>query len=154
MLKDFLKSRGISLYKCAKDTGIPYSTLFEFSSGANAPDNTSMAIYEKLSSYLYLPIDMLYRISKGENIMKEIKTDDMAMKAEIYTELINDMQARIYEYSKETGGHLSKEITDLNKQLSYAHTESRIYVDEEHFKKWDALILSAKAAIIKDKMFV
>ena len=85
--------------------------------------------------------------------MKEIKTDDMTMKAEIYTGLINDMQARIYEYSKETGGHLSKEITDLNKQLSCAHTESRIYVGEEYFKKWDVLILSAKAAIIKDKMF-
>ncbi len=153
MLQDFCKSRGVSLYKCAKDTGIPYSTLFEFATGKHSPETAGISMYKKIADYFYMPVDILYQICRGDSMMPEIKTDDIVLKAEMYSELINDMQAKIYEYSQTVNGNLKKEIQVLNEQLSEARMEVRIYTDEAHFKKWNDLLLSVRSAILRDSFW-
>ncbi len=83
--------------------------------------------------------------------MKVIHTDDIHLKADIYSELINDMQAKISEFMDNYPGCITDELNAVHRKLSDARMGSRIYVDEEHFKEWDALLLSADAAMIADK---
>ena len=85
--------------------------------------------------------------------MKAIQTDDIHLKAEVYSELINDMQAKIFEFENEHPDCMNEKIKDINHRLSIARMESRIYVDEEHFHLWDELLLSANTTIIKSKLF-
>lgn len=84
--------------------------------------------------------------------MSTFQTDDIYMKAEAYVELINDMQARLFEFGNENPGCINDEIREINRQLSEARMEARINVDEEHFKKWEDLLLAADAAMIKSKL--
>lgn len=85
--------------------------------------------------------------------MKVVENEDMRIKAEAYAELINDMQAKIYEYENENPTCMNDAIRNINKKLSAARMEARIYIDEEHFNKWDELLLSANAAMIRSKTF-
>ncbi len=85
--------------------------------------------------------------------MKPIQTDDVCLKAEIYTELINNMQAKIYEFGRENPGCINVEIRTINNRLSDARMESRIKVDDEHFEKWERLLITADAAMIRSKLF-
>ena len=85
--------------------------------------------------------------------MRTLATDDIHLKAEVYTELINDMQAKIYEYSINNPENINKKLKEINRQLSYARMKSRIYVDDEHFKEWEALLLAADATMIQNKLF-
>ena len=84
--------------------------------------------------------------------MSTFQTDDIYMKAEAYVELINDMQARLFEFGNENPGCINDEIREINRQLSEARMEARINVDEEHFTKWEDLLLAADAAMIKSKL--
>lgn len=79
--------------------------------------------------------------------MKEKANEEMRMQAVVYQELINDAQARIFELEKARPDCMTDEIRDINKQLSDARMQSRVYVDLEHFQKWEELIRSAKVAI-------
>lgn len=81
--------------------------------------------------------------------MKTLQSDDIHVKAEVYFELINDMQARIFEYENNSPDCINEEIKEINRKLSAARMEARINVDEEHFQIWDNLLLSANAAMIK-----
>lgn len=85
--------------------------------------------------------------------MNTIQTNDIHLKAEVYSELINDMQAKIAEFEREHPECMNDEIQNINRQLSDARMGSRIYVDEYHFQKWEDLLLSADAAMIKSKLF-
>lgn len=84
--------------------------------------------------------------------MNNQQNDDIFLRAEVYQERINDMQARIYRFAVESPGYMNDEIREINRQLSLARTEARIKVDEEHFKKWDDLLQSADAAMIKSRL--
>lgn len=75
------------------------------------------------------------------------------MKAEIYSELINDMQAKILKFKREHRGHINEEIEDVSRRLSEARMTARINADEAHFRKWDNLLLSADAAMIRYELF-
>ncbi len=85
--------------------------------------------------------------------MKALATEDPMIKAEIYTELINDMQAQISEYMSKNPHRKNEKLVTIKKRLSSARMESRIYVDEEHFDQWEDLLLSAKATMIKNDLF-
>jgi len=47
---------------------------------------------------------------------------------------------------------MTDEIRNLRNRLIVAHQESRIHPDEEHFKKWDSLIISTDAALVKAEL--
>ena len=79
--------------------------------------------------------------------MSAIHTDSIRLRAEVYFELINDMQARIFEYESEYPDCMNEEIREINRQLSAARMESRINVNEEHFHEWDQLLLTADTAM-------
>lgn len=79
--------------------------------------------------------------------MKEKANEEMRMQAVVYQELINDAQARIFELEKAYPDCMTDEIRDINKQLSDTRMQSRVYVDMEHFQKWEKLIQSAKVAM-------
>ncbi len=85
--------------------------------------------------------------------MNTIATKDVHLKAEIYTDLINDMQGRIAEFELDNPEYMNDEIRNVNKQLSKARMTSRIKVDEEHFMEWEKLLTSAEAAMIRAKLF-
>ena len=79
--------------------------------------------------------------------MKDTISEEMRMQAVVYQELINDAQARIFEFEKAYPDCMTDKIRDINKQLSDARMQSRVYVDMEHFQKWEGLIQAANAAM-------
>ena len=85
--------------------------------------------------------------------MRLAHIDDKYLKAEIYLELINDMQARIMEFEKETPNYMTAEIKEANRQLSDARTKARIYIDEEHFLKWETLLDHTDALMLRTRLF-
>ena len=113
-----------------------------------------------LEDLLILPLEILdCLISRKDKKMmneyglKTIQTNDIHLKAEIYSELINDMQAKIAEFEREHPECMNDEIQNINRQLSDARMGSRVYVDEYHFQEWEDLLLSADAAMIKNEIF-
>lgn len=80
--------------------------------------------------------------------MKNVRNPDIRLKAEVYFALINDMQARIFEFESAKPDCINQTLMDINRQLSDARMEARIKVDDEHFQKWDELLSSADAAMI------
>lgn len=79
--------------------------------------------------------------------MKDKISEEMRIQAVVYQELINDAQAQIFEFEKAYPDCMTDDIRDINRQLSDARMQSRVYVDVEHFQKWGELIQSAKAAM-------
>lgn len=79
--------------------------------------------------------------------MKDKISEEMRIQAVVCQELINDAQARIFELEKAYPDCITDEIRDINQQLSDARMQSRVYVDMEHFQKWEKLIQSAKVAM-------
>ncbi len=86
-------------------------------------------------------------------MIKKIKTDEEWLKAEIYTEIINDRQAKIVEFISKHPDTDKTELMDVNKQLAVAHRESRFKVGDDYFKKWNNLILHADAVLIRAELF-
>lgn len=85
--------------------------------------------------------------------MKTKQADAIRLKAEVYFDLINDMQARIFEFKHSSPDCMNEEIRSINRRLSAARMESRIHVDEEHFRQWDRLLSRANAAMIRSRLF-
>lgn len=81
--------------------------------------------------------------------MIPIKTSNPIIKAEVYTDILNDRLAKITELKRIKPDKITEEIGNLREQLVIAHQESRIYPDEEHFEKWDSLIVSIDDALGK-----
>lgn len=79
--------------------------------------------------------------------MKEKANEEMRIQAVVYQELINDAQAQIFEFEKAYPDCMTDDIRDINRQLSDARMQSRVYVDMEHFQKWEGLIQAANAAM-------
>ena len=84
--------------------------------------------------------------------MKEINTTDKHLKAEIYAEIINDRLAMFFRYIQKHGDN-NDEINEIKDKLARAHHVVKIYPDEEHFQKWQALIDEADVALAKAKIF-
>lgn len=79
--------------------------------------------------------------------MKDKISEEMRMQAVVYQILINDAQAQIFEFEKAYPDCMTDDIRDINRQLSDARMQSRVYVDMEHFQKWKGLIQAANAAM-------
>ena len=85
--------------------------------------------------------------------MRPIETTNPIVRAEVYTDIINDRLAKITELKRKKPNYMTDEIRNLRNRLIAAHQESRIHPDEEHFKKWDSLIVSTDAALVKAELF-
>ena len=85
--------------------------------------------------------------------MRLVKTTNPLVRAAVYTDIINDRLAKISEFKRIKPDYMTDEIRNLRKHLIIAHQESRIHPDEEHFKKWDSLIISIDAALVKAEVF-
>ena len=83
--------------------------------------------------------------------MRPVETTNTIIKSEVYTDIINDRLAKITEFKRTKPNYMTDRIRDLRKDLIIAHQESRLYLDEEHFKKWDSLIISVDAALVEAK---
>lgn len=66
MLKDVLDSKGLSVYKVAKDTNISYSTLNDIVIEKTDIKKTSSELLYRLSKYLDLSMEMLYTINEDD----------------------------------------------------------------------------------------
>ena len=62
MLKYLCEEKKVTLYRCAMDTQIPYSTLSDIALGHTNPQYISAFILQVLSSYFELSMDELYKI--------------------------------------------------------------------------------------------
>lgn len=59
MIKDELKKRNLSIYKCCKISNIPYTTLLELVNNKSKFENCSIKTINKLSVVLNIPISEL-----------------------------------------------------------------------------------------------
>lgn len=59
MIKQILKKRNISVYKCSKLSGIPYTTLHELITSKSKFENCSIKTINKLATTLNIPISEL-----------------------------------------------------------------------------------------------
>lgn len=64
MLKQIIKSKNISVYKLAKDSGVPYTTVNEIVLEKKNPKDCSVKTISTLASYLNVPEQALYDDSK------------------------------------------------------------------------------------------
>lgn len=79
--------------------------------------------------------------------------EDKLIKAEVYGELINDMQAKIMRYSENHPECIDDRLEEINSELSTARMESRIFPDDEHFEKWESLLAAAEIAMLENRIF-
>ena len=59
MIKDELKNRNLSVYKCSKMSNIPYTTLLELVNNKSKFENCSIKTINKLATILNIPIGEL-----------------------------------------------------------------------------------------------
>lgn len=62
MLKTLCAVNNISLYKCAKETNIPYSTLSDIANKHTNPQNINSGTLNSLAHYFNMSMDDLYRL--------------------------------------------------------------------------------------------
>ena len=62
MLKTLCNLKEISVYRCSKDTNIPYSTLSDIANHKTDPNNINALILKRLAEYFSLSMDDLYTI--------------------------------------------------------------------------------------------
>ena len=80
MLKDYLKTKGTSIYALSKKIGVAYSTLNDLANGKVDVDNCRLGFIKALSDELRLSIDELYEICSNK---KEIFIDSQKEPVEI-----------------------------------------------------------------------
>lgn len=66
MLKDYLRTNGISAYALSKTSGIAYSTLNDLINGKVTVDNCRVSVLRSLAGALDLSMDQLYSICSDE----------------------------------------------------------------------------------------
>lgn len=64
MIKDILKDKNISVYKLAKESGVPYTTVNEIVLGKKNPKDCSVRTISSLANYLNVPEQALFDDSK------------------------------------------------------------------------------------------
>lgn len=64
MLKDIIKDKNISVYKLAKGSGVPYTTVNEIVLGKKNPKDCSVKTISSLANYLNVPEQALFDDSK------------------------------------------------------------------------------------------
>ena len=69
MLDKLLEKKKISLYKLAKETGIPYATLSDMKNGKVTADHISAGNLYKMSSYLEMTMDELYECLNKKDVL-------------------------------------------------------------------------------------
>ena len=84
--------------------------------------------------------------------MYPIVTNEKHIKAEIFTDLINDRQAKIIKFKIKHPEYSSQELTDIEDRLAMAHREARIAQDNEHFKLWETLISLADDILVQSQL--
>lgn len=62
MLKQLCQMKDVSLYKCSKETGIPYATLSDIANFKSEPGNISTSILCLLAEYFDVSMDDMYTI--------------------------------------------------------------------------------------------
>ena len=75
MLKDYLKKKKISIYKLAKDSRVPYSTLNDMVNHKIIVENYKFGTAKKLADALHLSLDEFYRICRDNRIAKVVVGD-------------------------------------------------------------------------------
>lgn len=81
-------------------------------------------------------------------------TQDRIINTELYTEKLNDMIAQYAEFMIQNPERkTNKNIDDYFYLLSRAHHESRFYMDENHYKKWNHIIKEAEYVLAKARIF-
>lgn len=79
MIKDILKDKNISVYKLAKESGVPYTTVNEIVLGKKNPKDCSVRTISSLANYLNVPEQALFDDSKIQ-----ISTSWLDQKDKIY----------------------------------------------------------------------
>ena len=90
-------------------------------------------------------------IIRAENEREEVILNmeyAAVFKAEIYTELLNDMYATIREFLfYNPNNNYSAELTKEYEELAIAHRKSRFHCDKAHFDQWDQLLSQSRQTL-------
>lgn len=70
-----MKKKKISIYKLAKDSRVPYSTLNDMVNHKIVVDNYKFGAARKLADALNLSLDEFYKICRDDNITKVVVGD-------------------------------------------------------------------------------
>ena len=81
MLKEYLKNNNISVYRLAKVSGIPYSTLNDLSNGKVGIDKCRVSLLHSLSAALGITMDETFDICSCD---KRIIPNSYGVNAELY----------------------------------------------------------------------
>ena len=96
MLKDYLKNRGISMYRLSADSGVPYSTINDIANGRVSIDNCRAGILFDLSRALDISMDDLYGICDRD---MTVHSDKYGIDIDV---IVKDKTYRAqYEYEQE-----------------------------------------------------
>ena len=131
MLKDILNEKGLSVYKVAKETEIPYSTLHDIVVGNTLIENMSSNALFRLAKYLELsmeqvytannPSSVVYLYNEGRNIFVEFgkhKMQYMGPKNLMAFKRVNRVPNRMvcvdtYFYDEDGSVYVEEDYVDL-----------------------------------------
>jgi len=147
MLKDYLKEKKISMYKISTEIGIPYSTLNDLANCRIDIDNCKVIHIKKLSEYLNLTMEELYRISKEcwevdtryeADIEKSIRNAKVYVKGKMFNTsfIYNDKPVNIEICAVKEG------ISDYISEM--ARWEIEDYVNDLEWEKLNEILVDEK----------
>lgn len=116
------KSRGITAYQVAKDTGVSTSTLSSWKIGRYVPKSDKL---KRIADYFGVPVDNFYRNDNQDNINSY----------DIFEQLLKEKNITAYRISKDTGIAQSvlsawktgKSTPKLDKLKNYCRLSRSVY---------------------------
>jgi len=96
-----LKLNNISLYKVAKDTGIPYGVLSDWKAGRSTPKHDKM---QKLADYFNVSVDYLLGREKELEFTVRFKSDE---EAKLCLEILSCIEKMNIDGIKEANRYLN-----------------------------------------------
>lgn len=135
MLSDILKEKGLSVYKVSKNTGIPYSTVFDLVQGNTQIERTNADCLYRLSKYLDISMERLFLSNKPGN--------------DVY--IYNEGRTVYVKYGESTMQYLGpKNLISFKKVNAYgggmisvdtyfSNPQGEIYIEEDYINLYDVL---------------
>ena len=120
-LQDEFKLKGVSVYKVSKEAGIPYTTLSDLVTGKTDINNASVRTLSRLSQYMALTMDELYRKMDTAHVMHLKKYQGLPTELD---ESINNLIVAIDMGKELIDCELAQVLGDINMSESWGLIDS------------------------------
>ncbi|WP_312370863.1 helix-turn-helix domain-containing protein [Lachnoclostridium sp.] len=141
IFEKLLISHNLSLYKVAKDTGIPYSTLSDWKNGRSTPKQDKML---KIAEYFGVTLNYMMGIVKEIDMTMQFDSDEEAM---LYLDIMSSIEKLNKNGMNETKRYLSYLVSlseyannDDRNILNAAHSRTDIEPTDDEMKNDDDIM--------------